>query len=123
MRSGKELQRWLAWELFQQRIRIKRKPRRGPARDWKYRLWIRSLPCAACGCRIMVEAAHTGPHGLSQKASDYSCIPLCSQHHRLGKLAIHKIGPQAFEAEYRLNIKHLTKRLFRCWIHREGGAL
>lgn len=31
------------------------------------------------------EAAHTGPHGLSQKASDYRTVPLCAYHHRIAK--------------------------------------
>ncbi len=49
-----------------------------PVRDPAYRRFIRSLPCAACGKSRFIECAHTGPHGLSQKASDLDCIPLCA---------------------------------------------
>ncbi|MGA2119544.1 MAG: hypothetical protein ABSH56_32955 [Bryobacteraceae bacterium] len=43
---------------------------------------VRSLPCLVCRTTRAVEAAHTGPHGLSQKSSDLSAIPLCGKHHR-----------------------------------------
>ena len=43
-----------------------------------------------------IEASHTGPHGLGQKSSDFSAIPLCYQHHRTGKDSYHKLGPQKF---------------------------
>lgn len=56
----------------------KRKPRRGPVRDWRYKDWIRSLPCCTCGRPPRSEAAHTGTDGgKSMKASDRSCVPLC----------------------------------------------
>lgn len=77
------------WLYFQVHGRMPaRRPRRsragykGPARSWKYKAWIRTLPCAACGSTFEVEAAHTGSDGgMRQKASDYSCIPLCSDCH------------------------------------------
>lgn len=53
-----------------------------PARDPQYRRWIKSLPCFACGRNWLVDPAHTGPHGISQKASDYNCIPLCRDCHQ-----------------------------------------
>lgn len=52
-----------------------------PARNEAYRRWIKRFPCLACGSTRMVDPAHTGPHGISQKASDYSCIPLCRTCH------------------------------------------
>lgn len=27
------------------------------------------------------QACHMGPHGISQKASDYTAIPMCASHH------------------------------------------
>ena len=41
-----------------------------PARNPGYLQWIRTLPCSVCHTTRAVEAAHTGPHGLSQKSSD-----------------------------------------------------
>lgn len=115
---GRALERWVA---FQVRGKIERKPpqrtdtSRGPARDRHYRAWIRTLPCAACGRIENIEAAHTGPHGLSQKASDYACIPLCIGHHRTGKEALDRIGRQQFERQFGLTVSALTRRLNRIW--------
>lgn len=49
-----------------------------------YTAWIRSQPCAASllsECDGGVCAHHTGRKGLSQRAHDDTCIPLCHQHH------------------------------------------
>lgn len=86
------------------------------ARNWRYRQWIRSLPCAACGLEPCHEAAHTGcDGGMSVKASDYSAIPLCSECHTLGIFAYHRIGRQEFERRYRLDIGSLVRRLHYLW--------
>jgi hypothetical protein len=55
-----------------------------PIRHPGYLQWIRTLPCSVCRTTRAVEAAHTGPHGLGQKSSDLSAIPLCPSHHRKG---------------------------------------
>lgn len=93
-----------------------RKARRGPARDWNYRRWIRSLPCCACSSTQYVEAAHTGEDGgTSMKASDYSCVPLCAWCHRCGPESYHVIGKHAFERLHGLNFRSLARRLYRDW--------
>lgn len=71
-----------------------------PARDPEYLKWLRSKRCIRPGCRCrapywskdalsialrIVEAAHTGSHGISQKASDYDAIPLCRFAHQEAK--------------------------------------
>jgi len=67
--------------------------RRGPVRDWRYRAWIRTLPCAACGSTHQVEAAHTGTDGgMRQKASDRSCVPACHDCHQAASGALHRNG-------------------------------
>lgn len=53
-----------------------------PARDRKYLDFLKTLPCLACGKNWGVDPAHTGPHAMSQKASDYDAIPLCRDCHR-----------------------------------------
>ena len=63
-----------------------------PVRNSEYLRWIRTLPCAVCRATRGVEAAHTGPHGLGQKSSDLSAIPLCARHHRTGPDSYHKLG-------------------------------
>jgi len=67
-----------------------------PARDTEYLAWIRTQECIQPGCTsknlhkwteagAWTEAAHTGPHGMRQKASDYDAVPLCHFHHQEAK--------------------------------------
>ncbi len=52
--------------------------------DRPYVLWVKTLQCLMAehgGCSSVVEAHHAGPRGLSQKAHDHTCVPLCSLHH------------------------------------------
>lgn len=82
-----------------------------PVRNPGYLEWIRTLPCSVCRTTRGIEAAHTGPHGLGQKSSDLSAIPLCTRHHRTGEDSYHKLGPQKFAAVHRLNIRIIVARL------------
>ena len=96
MRNTQQLGRWLMREVHG--IDVPRKPARtehggGPARNWTYKRWIRSLPCAICGLEPCGEAAHTGGDGgMAMKASDYSCIPLCPACHTFGPESYHVLG-------------------------------
>jgi len=83
------------------------KPVRSPA----YLRWIRSLPCSVCRATRTVEAAHTGPHGLGQKSSDLSAIPLCARHHRCGDDSYHRLGPRRFAEVHHLDIRVVVARL------------
>ena len=121
MLAGYTLKRWLMLEVHGIDIG-KRPPQKEsflhpnkPARNALYRAWIRSLPCVACGSMLNVEAAHTGPHGLTQKASDYTCIPLCHAHHRTGNDALDKIGREAFQRYFSLRIDDLVQELNWQW--------
>jgi len=89
-----------------------------PPRSPKYLAWVRQKPCAVAGCRFGAEAAHTGSHGISQKASDYSAIPLCSNHHRTGTDALHRMGPRAFAHYHKLDIPAVIRAL-----HKAAGPL
>ena len=94
----------------------RRKERRGPSRDSCYRSWVRTLPCVACGSRWQIEAAHTGAEGgMSQKASDYSCVPLCRSCHTAGRTAYHRIGKLEFERKYGINFMDLVRALNIAW--------
>jgi len=64
-----------------------------------------------CGTRRAVEAAHTGPHGLSQKSSDLSAIPLCARHHRTGDDSYHKLGPRKFAEAHQLDLRGIVAGL------------
>jgi hypothetical protein len=120
IRSNWQLRRWLAREILDQDIGRKppKKERRGPTRDSRYRAWIRTLPCAACGRTWGVEAAHTGSDGgMSMKASDYSCIPLCGECHTMRPDSYHRIhgGRVAFEQQHGIDFTMLVMRLNRAW--------
>ena len=82
-----------------------------PVRHPGYLDWIRTLPCSVCCTTRAVEAAHTGPHGISQKSSDLSAIPLCARHHRTAQDSYHKLGPREFSEVHRLNIPAIVARL------------
>lgn len=79
-------------------------------KDPAYLRWIRTLPCAACYPNLTrtglvsgwieaghfrgiltTEAHHAGDHGMSETPPDATAIPLCAEHHRTGKDAVH--GP------------------------------
>jgi len=114
MKPSYPLRRWLTWQIWGRSLpRETRRPRRcKPARDYRYRAWIRSLPSCVSG-QPGCEAAHTGSDGgMSQKASDTSCVPLTPAEHR----EYHRIGRAGFEQKHSLNLQALTKRLYRDWI-------
>lgn len=100
----------------------RRNSRRGPERDEAYRAFVRKYLCIGCypqawilalgGNQAFVDlllmsfygrpymdAMHTGPHGVAQKASDYTCLPGCRRHHRE---LDHQIG-KAFWKKYGLD--------------------
>jgi hypothetical protein len=132
MMSAWALKRWLMREVCE--VGIGRKPPgkavsslgRAPARNLRYRTWIRSLPCAGCGQTPAGQAAHTGSdRGMGQKPSDYSCIPLCSDCHIGGPDAYHRWGKMEFEKRFNLNCARLVRRLNRIWwkaIHQEWNG-
>ena len=84
-----------------------------PTRDEAYRRFIRTFPCVVCQSR-WTEAAHTGPHGLGQKSDDFSCIPLCREHHRTGQRSYHRLGRARFEFAHRIEIAALIG-MFQGW--------
>ena len=123
MLIGKQLEAYLAYVVLgrklPQRERIGPRsgpPRKGPARDEGYKDWIRTLACCACGVEGRSEAAHTGTDGgMSMKASDYSCVPLCAECHTQAPGAYHRIGKRAFERRIGLAFVGLVAKLHREW--------
>ena len=72
--------------------------------------------CIACGVVGPSEAAHTGTDGgMSQKASDYSCVPLCANCHTQAPGAYHRIGKRAFQVRHGLRFARLVARPNREW--------
>jgi len=91
-----------------------RRHARWPERDAAYMAWVRTLPCLICGTwrQGPCEAAHTGHDGgMSMKASDRSCVPLCHRCHRTGPRSYHAIGRRAFAALWCLDFDAVVQRL------------
>lgn len=79
-----------------------------PARDPQYLRYIKRLPCVACLKTWQIDPAHTGPHGTSQKASDYTAIPLCRKCHREFDAA-----PAAFAEKHHFDVPALIQMFNR----------
>lgn len=75
-----------------------------PVRDPEYRRFIKRFPCSVCGKSWGIDPCHTGPHGLSQRSSDMSCIPLCRVHHQE-----YDSGPREFVEKHHLDIPLLIE--------------
>ncbi len=108
------LGRWLSYTIFGSKTlspRRHHKPRRGPETANAYRAWIRQQASVVSGSTRYIEAAHTGPHGLSQKSSGYTCIPLTHEEH----MDLHRIGPAKFQAKYTINFAIIIEALFTEW--------
>lgn len=61
-------------------------PRRSDrVRDGAYMAAVRTMSCLLASsrstCDGVIEADHVGARGLGQKASDRTCVPLCTRHH------------------------------------------
>ena len=76
-----------------------------PVRDERYLAFLRKLCCIACGSFRSVEAAHFGPHGIGQKASDLDALPLCRKCHRTGPRSYHVLGARRFVEVHALNVE------------------
>lgn len=116
------LESWLHTQVWdtppprKKRSGKKRHHRRGPARNWKYKAWIRGLPSCVSG-QTGCEAAHTGTDGgMRQKPSDYSCVPLTPEEHR----EYHQHGKQAFEQKYSISFEMEVKKLNSVWFQYSG---
>lgn len=88
-----------------------------PVRDEGYKRFIKMLPCIACLNTWHIDPAHTGQHGLGQKSSDLSCIPLCRPcHDQYGA------DPVAFTERHRLDIPVLIGMFNSFWQTKLGGG-
>src|SRR4051794_5052024 len=118
MLSEKQLRSYLAWAIQGRKPqrRATSPMRQGPPRDQAYLAWIREMPCIICRAKGRTQAAHTGTDGgMSQKASDYSCVPLCADCHTHAPGAYHRIGKRAFEEQHGLSFAAIVTRLNAHW--------
>jgi len=82
-----------------------------PVRDSKYLAMIRKCCCIVCGSYRGVQAAHFGPHGMAQKASDLDTLPLCWKHHQHGPHSYHVLGARRFIEFHSLDVARHQERL------------
>jgi hypothetical protein len=118
MLTENQLRAYLAWAIHGRKPqqRATSPTRKGPPRDKAYLAWIREMPCIACGVAGRSEAAHTGTDGgMSQKASDYSVVPLCADCHTQAPGAYHRAGKGTFERQHGLSFAGIVARLNREW--------
>ena len=116
MLTNFQLRKYLAREVLGETLRRPpAKERRGTVRDAAYLGWIRTLTCVACQREGRSEAAHTGDHGLGQKAPDTDAIPLCAACHRTGQQAYHRLGRAAFERAWGVECAREVARLSGEW--------
>src|SRR5471030_108361 len=118
MPTSRQLRSFLAYAVLDRKPlrQAKSATRNGPPRDEAYKAWIRTLPCLGCGREGQSEAAHTGTDGgLSMKASDYSCVPLCPGCHTQAPHSYHRLGKRAFEQAHGLRLQAETARLATLW--------
>src|ERR1035437_5052624 len=118
MLTEQQLGSSLAWAIHARKPqrRAASSTRKGPPRDPAYLAWIRTLPCIACDIEGRSEAAHTGSDGgMSMKASDYSCVPLCSGCHTQAPESYHRVGKRAFERGHDFCFARIVARLNREW--------
>jgi hypothetical protein len=94
-------------------------------RDFAFMSWIKSQQCAVCEKLRLINfgsiyAHHAGAHGLSQKSSDRTCIPLCWRHHDRGSSqSIHTLGKR-FWVVYGLDRAALIAELNRRYDEETG---
>lgn len=82
-----------------------------PVRSALHLAFIRTLPCSVPDCRRKSEAAHIGPHGTAQKASDTLAAPLCHKHHRIDTQSLHKIGRARFDQLHGIHLLEIARKL------------
>ena len=92
--------------------------RRKPERDRARLAFCRRLPCIVCGSHKLIEAAHIGPHALSEKADDSMTLPLCRWHHRISDFSLHVLGPVKFQERHHVSFETWLRELNE-WYSRE----
>jgi hypothetical protein len=56
---------------------------------------------------------------MSQKSSDFSCIPLCLKHHRTGPHSYHSGTEREFEAYWDIKVHDLAAALYEIWLQKQ----
>lgn len=88
-----------------------------PVRSERYKSFVRSFPCIACGStRRRSEAMHIGPHGIGQKSSDLDTTPGCYLCHK----ELHRLGRVRFEMLHGIDFNQAISDLQLMYVIRHG---
>lgn len=112
-----DLKRYLKFAIWGEKTAAPRRRRRvWVHRSPDYLAWLRKQSCC-CGCgRGPSEAAHTGNDGgMSLKASDWTCVPLFPECHRL----YHQAGRVEFERRRGIDFDVVSESYFTEWSARQ----
>ena len=107
-------------DLVNAPLQIRPRPpyqRSKPVRDRAYLAFIRCLPCIGCLKTWGVQAMHSGPHGLGQKASDLDTLPGCPRCHEA-----YDANPRQFAERHQLDIPALIRRFNEFYVRVKGRA-
>ena len=89
-----------------------------PVRSEKYKRWVRSFPCIACGTmKRLRQAHHVGPHGMAQKSSDLDTVPACYKCHA----ELHRLGRVRFEMLHGIDFTVAISDLQMMYVCRHGA--
>jgi hypothetical protein len=88
-----------------------------PVRNPEYTRFIKRLPCCNCLRTWNVDPAHTGAHGMGQKACDLKTIPLCRSCH-----IEFDSDPRGFAERNKLDIPALIERFNKFYLEKVKAA-
>ncbi len=69
----------------------------------RYEDWIRKKPCLVCGV-VDVDCHHVYHSGSAKLRNSYLSVPLCRDHHTMGRYAYHRMGHRTFEDIHSLDL-------------------
>ena len=80
-------------------------------RSEEYRRFVRRYGCAVC--ERPADAHHAfGEKGTGSKASDFTCVPLCREHHAKW----HQLGPGRFEEKFDIQLLEVAFNLLHRFV-------
>lgn len=86
-------------------------PRWKHYKNKRYEAYVRGLKCLVC------DSEEPDPHHVYRRGNDYSCVPLCREHHSI----FHSRGRDFFEREFNLDLDHEIINLMSEFI--DGSSL
>lgn len=90
--------------------------KRGAWRSTAYLDYIRALPCCVCGAPPFSDPSHHGRHATSRKPDDFTCVPMCREHH--GHFHQHGVLPGRTREQTDIFVERTAFRLLGSFLKR-----